>query len=218
MLSAALQLRLPEDDRRVQGHHKLSSTRLYGRDDTHQALWVQRQLAHTLSHEWRPQRSMARGGQQPTPGAAFPGGATGPPRHPGPSRPPPDLQRFINAREAQVQPTPNVEEETADHSARVEEDSGKRTPSPPPSTPRTPVRTPRGRRRSRFRKGPDRTMSLFSYGGWSTRPWLGSFEDTPTRTACGYPLDASSITKEVDLSLALCRRTACVFARKAGRA
>ena len=48
--------------------------------------------------------------------------------------------------------------------------------------------------------------------------WLGSFEETPTRTACGYPLDASSITKEVDLSLALCRRTACVFARKAGRA
>ena len=48
--------------------------------------------------------------------------------------------------------------------------------------------------------------------------WLGSFEETPTRTACGYPLDASSITKEVDLSLALCRRPACVFARKAGRA
>ena len=66
MLSAALQLRLPEDDRRVQGHHKLSSTRLYGRDDTHQALCMQRQLARALARQWRPQRPMARGGQQPT--------------------------------------------------------------------------------------------------------------------------------------------------------
>ena len=55
-------------------------------------------------------------------------------------------------------------------------------------------------------------------GGVVHAAWLGSFEETPTRTACGYPLDASSITKEVDLSLALSRRTACVFARKAGRA
>ena len=44
VLSAA-QLRLPEDDRRAQGHHKLSSTRLYGRDDTHLSTWMASQAS-----------------------------------------------------------------------------------------------------------------------------------------------------------------------------
>ena len=135
-----------------------------------------------LSCQWRPQRPMARGGQQPTLEPPFQVGPQDPPDTVALRDLPPDLQRFINAKEAQVQPTPNVEEETADHSARWKRtppSRGKRTPSPPPSTPRrpwTPVRTPRGRRR-RFRMGPDRTMSLFSYaaGGWSTRPgWAAS--------------------------------------------
>ena len=60
-LSAALQLRLPEEDRRVQGHHKISSVRLYSRDDTHQALWVQRQLADAVRTGWRPSRLIVRG-------------------------------------------------------------------------------------------------------------------------------------------------------------
>ena len=123
VLSAALQLRLPEEDRRVQGHHKLSSTRLYGRDDTHQALWVQRQLARALSRQWRPQRPMARGGQQPTLEPPFQVRPQDPPDTLALRDLPSDLQRFINAREAQVQPTPNLEEEPMALSAQVEEDS-----------------------------------------------------------------------------------------------
>lgn len=44
--------------------------------------------------------------------------------------------------------------------------------------------------------------------------WLGTHEDRPTRTACGLKLDATSIVQGVDLSLAPCRRSACVFARR----
>ena len=42
LLSASAQLRLPEDSRRLQGHHKLSSAQLYSRDDTIEALWLQK--------------------------------------------------------------------------------------------------------------------------------------------------------------------------------
>ena len=66
LLSAANQLRLPEEDRRHQGHHKKDSVTLYGRDDTIHGLWVQQQIAIALSRNWRPSRPIARGGQRPT--------------------------------------------------------------------------------------------------------------------------------------------------------
>ena len=64
-LAAALQLRLGEEDRRVQGHRKINSVRLYSRDDTHQSLWVQRQVAAAIRDGWRPSRPIARAGQHP---------------------------------------------------------------------------------------------------------------------------------------------------------
>lgn len=103
MLSAALQLRLPEDDRRVQGHHRLNSTRLYGRDDTHQALWVQRRLSEALSKHWRPQRPMARGGQQPMAEPPFQVPADPPPAGISLAALPPALERFIYTREKDQQ-------------------------------------------------------------------------------------------------------------------
>ena len=58
--SASAQLRLPEDSRRLQGHHKLSSAQLYSRDDTIEALWLQRQLstaARPISWFSRPSKT-----------------------------------------------------------------------------------------------------------------------------------------------------------------
>ena len=71
LLSAAAQLRLPEDSRRLQGHRRLSSALLYSRDDTIEALWVQSELASAIRRGWRPPRPMARGGQRPTVEPAF---------------------------------------------------------------------------------------------------------------------------------------------------
>ena len=82
---------------------------------------------------------------------------------------PPDLQRFINDREAQVQPTLNVEEETADHSAWVEADSVSASEhSPQPlNTGTHALRAP-----PQVQEGMRQTTSRSSYdcGGWSTRP------------------------------------------------
>ena len=60
LLSAAAQLRLPEDSRKLQGHHRLSSALLYSRDDTIEALWVQSKLALAIRRGWRPPRPMAQ--------------------------------------------------------------------------------------------------------------------------------------------------------------
>ena len=71
LLSASAQLRLPEESRRLQGHHKISSTQLYSRDDTIQSLWLQRDIAQNVRQGWRPPRPQARGGQAPTTEPAF---------------------------------------------------------------------------------------------------------------------------------------------------
>ena len=58
LLSAANQLRLPEEDRRHQGHHKKDSVTLYGRDDTVHGLChrPQSQLAPIKANSARSQR------------------------------------------------------------------------------------------------------------------------------------------------------------------
>ena len=72
LLSASAQLRLPEESRRLQGHHKLSSVQLYSRDDTIQSLWLQRQIiAVQVQQGWRPPRPQARGSQPHTIEPAF---------------------------------------------------------------------------------------------------------------------------------------------------
>ena len=71
LLSASAQLRLPEESRRLQGHHKLSSVQLYSRDDTIQSLWLQRQIGVQIQLGWRPRRPQARGSQPHTIEPAF---------------------------------------------------------------------------------------------------------------------------------------------------
>ena len=56
LLSAAAQLRLPEESRRQQGHRRLTSVQLYSRNDTIESLWVQSQIASALIRGWRPTR------------------------------------------------------------------------------------------------------------------------------------------------------------------
>ena len=80
-LAAALQLRLPEEDRRVQGHHKINSVRLYSRDDTHQSLWVQRQLAAAIRDGWRPLTPHWKRGPTPHGRAQFSGLIPANPHH-----------------------------------------------------------------------------------------------------------------------------------------
>ena len=149
VLSAALQLRLPEDDRRVQGHHKLSSTRLYGRDDTRRSGCTATRPG-SFSGQWRPQRPMARGGQQPT-RSRLSRWVHRTPRHPGssgsPIGPPTLHQRQGGPGAAYGSTWRRNLLTTARGWKRTPPSRGNRTPSPPPSTPRnpwTPARLPRG--------------------------------------------------------------------------
>ena len=71
LLSAAAQLRLPAQARQLQGHHLGGSVQLYSRDDTVDALWLQRQISLETRQGWRPMRPLQRGGQQPAPEPAF---------------------------------------------------------------------------------------------------------------------------------------------------
>ena len=65
LLSASAQLRLPEESRRQQGHHRINSVQLYSRDERIESLWVQAQIAAALIRGWRPTRPQSRGGQHP---------------------------------------------------------------------------------------------------------------------------------------------------------
>ena len=183
MLSAALQLRLPEDDRRVQGHHRLNSTRLYGRDDTHQALWVQRRLAEAIAKLWRPQRPMARGGQHPMAEPPFQVPADPPPAGITLAALPPALERFIYTRESELQTSaPDV---TLDKESGSESDSapsegqsseGEPLPDPTEEPPGAPG-LPQARGPTRPRRAAPTTRSSYALGaasmrrGWArTRP------------------------------------------------
>ena len=70
LLAAGAQLHFAEQSRLAQGHHR-DSLRLYSRNDTLEALRLQRELTAQLAGGWRPQRSMARGGAAPVPEPPF---------------------------------------------------------------------------------------------------------------------------------------------------
>ena len=59
LLSVSAQLRLPEESRRQQGHHRINSVQLYSRDDTIESR-VQAQIAAALIRGWRPTRPQSR--------------------------------------------------------------------------------------------------------------------------------------------------------------
>ena len=70
LLAAGAQLHFAEQSRLAQGHHR-DSLRLYSRNDTLEALRLQKELTAQLAGGWRPQRSMARGGAAPVPEPHF---------------------------------------------------------------------------------------------------------------------------------------------------
>ena len=70
LLAAAAQLRLAKEIRLAQGHHR-DSARLDSRNDTFDSLGAQHRLATAMSTGWRPNRSVARGGQAPIPEPPF---------------------------------------------------------------------------------------------------------------------------------------------------
>ena len=70
-LSAAAQLRLPRQDRQMQGHHIGGSVQLYSRDDTVDAIWLQMQICKEVKQGWRPSRPLQRGGQPALPEPRF---------------------------------------------------------------------------------------------------------------------------------------------------
>ena len=67
LLSWSVQLQLPEDQRRLQGHHKASqaSVRLYSRDDVHGSLELQKAVLHAVQQGFKPVTPLSRGGQAP---------------------------------------------------------------------------------------------------------------------------------------------------------
>ena len=101
LLSATAQLRLSDEARRRQGHHKQQSVDLYGRDDTIDALWLQQEVALACSEGWRPSRPISRGGQAPTLEASFQVPRSQPPAKLDISKIPWDLERFTYHREIQ---------------------------------------------------------------------------------------------------------------------
>ena len=103
LLSAAAQLRLPEESRRQQGHHRLTSVQLYSRDDTIESLWVQSQIASALIRGWRPTRPQSRGGQHAVFEPAFSVGAGPIPTSITLHALPSELNMFVYERE-QAQP------------------------------------------------------------------------------------------------------------------
>ena len=82
MLACAAQLRLPKEHRMSQGHHR-DSALLYSRNDTFSRFLVQSTICTSIADGFRPERSMARGGQAPLPEPPF--------LHPEPALPAMDL-------------------------------------------------------------------------------------------------------------------------------
>ena len=104
LLSASAQLRLPEESRRQQGHHRINSVQLYSRDDTIESLWVQAQIAAALIRGWRPTRPQSRGGQHPVFEPLFRVDAQPIPESINLQDLPAPLRMFTYVREQQTQP------------------------------------------------------------------------------------------------------------------
>ena len=104
LLSASAQLRLPEESRRQQGHHRINSVQLCSRDNTIESLWVQSQIAAALIRGWRPTRPQSRGGQHPVFEPLFRVDAQPIPESINLLDLPAPLRMFTYVREQQIQP------------------------------------------------------------------------------------------------------------------
>ena len=70
LVACAAQLKLSEEHRVLQGHHR-SSARLYSRNDTFGSMHLRRCITEAVCGGFRPQRSMFQGAQAPLPEPAF---------------------------------------------------------------------------------------------------------------------------------------------------
>ena len=86
LLECASELTMPKEHRLSQGHHR-NSALLYSRNETFSSLLVQRTICTSIAGDFRPERSMARGGQAPFPETPF----SVPAMHPEPALPPSDM-------------------------------------------------------------------------------------------------------------------------------
>ena len=211
LLSASAQLRLPEESRRLQGHHKLSSVQLYSRDDTIQSLWLQRQIAIQIQQGWRPPRPQARGSQPHTIEPAFSV----------PAKPiqeqlqlnfvPPSVSLFLVHREASSQLELKAIKRTfqtkVDEEAILVEDfadissSEEEPPAPCPSETEAAVWTSEPSTTSfAVQIVPDGAIHA------ALQPSNGS---EPSRTACGRDIPQTFKRVEDLLVSPLCRRSGC---------
>ena len=213
LLSASAQLRLPEESRRLQGHHKISSTQLYSRDGTIQSLWLQREMAQNVRQGWRPPRPQARGGQAPTIEPAFSVSQKPIPEQIILAFVPPCAAAFmyhrevesqdvvlaeIAAMEAQIQPQIDEEalavEAFAD-AASSEEDS---EPSAKPLPQEHPV-------------GSDDQFTFIQLFPWGAIHAAPQHRDgsKPSRTACGRKLPHETFTPSSLLQADFYRKSGC---------
>ncbi|CAE7689465.1 unnamed protein product, partial [Symbiodinium necroappetens] len=236
VLAAAAQLRLSKDIRLSQGHHR-DSAALYSRNDTFDSLYAQRRLSLALSRGWRPQRSIARGGQAPVPEPPF----TLPSTEPLAELPADALLQgtwsFFATRHEILQATLPLAPSTKATRAPLSPPASPRSPSFEPASHSDPCSDEEARmveiaalRRQSSTSSHASTSSLSSdvpepdasptdkplYA--CTRPWgcwhcLKPPDDSGVlRTACGLDLGLASFTSE-EPPPPLCRHMACVIRR-----
>ena len=213
LLSASAQLRLPEESRRLQGHHKTSSTQLYSRDDTIQSLWLQREIALNIRQGWRPPRPQARGGQAPTIEPAFTVSHQPIPEQIILAMVPPCAAAFIYHREvenqkivlaeiaameAQIQPQIDEEAIAVEAFAEITSSDDDEEPCEQPMPPEHPA----------DRDAQYTFVQLFPWGAIHAAPQPRDGSN-PSRTACGRKLPHEIFTPSSLLQADFCRRSGC---------
>ena len=213
LLSASAQLRLPEESRRLQGHHKTSSTQLYSRDDTIQSLWLQREIALNVRQGWRPPRPQARGGQAPTIEPAFTVSHQPIPEQIILAMVPPCAAAFIYHREvenqqivlaeiaameAQIQPQIDEEAIAVEAFAEITSSDDDEKPCEQPMPPDHPT----------DRDAQYTFVQLFPWGAIHAAPQPRDGSN-PSRTACGRKLPHVIFTPSSLLQADFCRRSGC---------
>ena len=120
---------------------------------------------------------------------------------------PPSISRFIYHREA-LQQTPGheIHENTSPAGQASEDHQPADLPQEASATPEDTPWLP-----------PDTSAKYIQVQtrSWGAihMAWTSAMTPKPCRTACGLSLDNASILGQVDVSLAHCKRPACVFAR-----
>ena len=223
LLAAAAQLRLAKEIRLAQGHHR-DSARLYSRNDTFDSLDAQHRLATAMSTGWRPNRSVARGGQAPIPEPPF----SLPPGEPLSSIAPQDIlsgpwNYFASRHEAlhaasqataptQLDASTPVSRHQHSHSTEepIEQFS---MPSPDiieDYSDEEAAMVEQAAQLNRSSSASSVSESSVSWGCWHSL--LPPDESGIVHTACGLALGTASFTSNAPPH-PLCRRRACVAAR-----